>query len=89
MPSLLHKLGKLRAFEMTSDDLISLVTKEQARRSFQRVVGRTLRANKGKAKPKITTLEQLGLAPEIIIRLRATNTNEATLILQIQKAGLL
>jgi hypothetical protein len=87
--SLLHKMGRLRAFEMLPEALLQMVTLEQRRRSFQRAIGRTLRAAKGKSKPKIKTLESLGLAPEIITRLRASGVKEETLIIQIQKAGLL
>lgn len=87
--SLLHKTGRLRAFEMTSLQLEEMVRTEQTRRSFQRAVGRTLRINKNKPSPAITSLEQLGLAPEICILLRAKGLSEVTLIAQIRKAGLL
>lgn len=74
---------------MTDDEVIAMVTAEQLRRSFQRAVGRTIRANKHKAPPSLKTLEQLGLAPSIIERMRASGVKEQVLIAQIQKAGLL
>jgi len=88
--SLLHKQLKLAAWEMTDEQLLLIVEKEQTRRTFQRAMGRIIRSNKDKppSRPKLT-LEQLGLAPAICEMLRAKGTDEATLIRQIQKAGLL
>ncbi len=87
--SLLHKMGKLRAFEMTDDQLLEMVTLEQRRRSFQRTVGRTLRMAKDHPTRQKTTLESLGLAAPIIEKLRASGVKEEVLISRIQKAGLL
>jgi len=87
--SLLHKMGGKRAFEMTDEELLEMVTLEQTRRSFQRAIGRVIRINKGKSSPPLKTLEQLGLAPAICEMLRAKGQDESTLIRQIQKAGLL
>lgn len=88
--SLLKKLGRKAAWEMANDELLAMVEAEQQRRSKERALGRVVRATKGKMpKPKITRLEQLGLAPELCVRLRASGTDEAELIQRIQKAGLL
>ena len=88
--SLLHKLGKQLAHEIPEIDYIALIVKEQERRTFQRAIGRIVRSNKGKSNTtKITHLEQLGLSPIIIAKLRATTRSEAELLKQIQKAGLL
>ena len=87
--SLLHKMGRLRAFEMTDKQLLEMVTTEQRRLSFQSAVGRTLRIAKDHPKRSPLTLESLGLAPEIITRLRASGADEAQLIAKIRKAGLL
>lgn len=38
--SLLHKLGKKQAWEMTDEELEELVARDQARRSTQRAIGR-------------------------------------------------
>lgn len=38
--SLLHKLGKKQAWEMSDEELQELVAKDQARRSTQRAIGR-------------------------------------------------
>lgn len=87
--SLLHKLGRLRAWEMTDEQLLAMVSAEQQRRSFQRAVGRTLRIAKDNPKKPKPTLESLGLAAEIIIKLRASGVKEEILIARIRKAGLL
>lgn len=87
--SLLHKLGRLQAWEMTDDQLLEMITREQTRRSFQRTVGRTLRMAKDHPSHPKPTLESLGLHPDIITRLRASGVKEELLIAQIRKAGLL
>ena len=92
--SLLAKLGKRQAWEMTPDELTALVTQDQARRTVQRAMGRVLRQAKddgsaAKAKRKPATLESLGFTPEICTQLRLTGKTEAELIKIMQEKGLL
>lgn len=92
--SLLTKLGKKAAWEMTDDEIIALVTQDQVRRTLQRAVGRSLRAAKSdgsaaKAKRAPATLESLGFAPSICDQLRLTGKSEAELISLMRKKGLL
>jgi len=92
--SLLTKLGKKQAWEMTLNELTALVTEDQARRTIQRSVGRTLRqaradGSAAKAKRKPPTLESLGWAPEICNQLRLTGKSEAELIRLMRDKGLL
>jgi hypothetical protein len=88
--SLLAKLGSKAAWEMTEGELIKLVQSEQERRSKARALGRVVRATKGKTpQVKITKLEQLGIAPEICVRLRASGVEELELIKKIRAAGIL
>ena len=74
---------------MQSNDYLELITKEQNRRTFQRAMGRIIRSTKGKPNPKLTHLEQLGLAPDTCTKLRASGMNEQVLIKKIKEAGLL
>ena len=88
--SLLTKLGQKAAWEMTNDELLAMVTADQQRRSIQRSLGRLHRMMKDKPSPKPKlTLEQLGLDPSLITRMRASGLSEAVLIKRIQEAGLL
>ncbi len=92
--SLLTKLGKKAAWEMTNDELTSLVSADQARRTVQRAMGRVLRQSKddgtnAKAKRAPLTLEKLGFAPAICEQLRLTGKSEAELIKLMQQKGLL
>jgi len=88
--SLLHKLNLELAHEMQEGDYLELITKEQNRRTFQRAMGRIIRQAKDKpTHTKLTCLEQLGLAPEVCTKLRASGMNEQKLIRKIKEAGLL
>lgn len=92
--SLLTKLGKKQAWEMTLNELTALVSADQARRSVQRAMGRVLRQAKddgsaAKAKRKPATLESLGFTPEICTQLRLTGKTETELIKLMQEKGLL
>ena len=87
--SLLHKMGAKAAWEMSPEELLSKVTQEQTRRSFQRAMGRVIRMEKDKPTKRKLTLESLGLAPEICARMRESGLSESQLISKIQKAGLL
>lgn len=92
--SLLSKLGKKQAWEMTIDELVTLITADQARRTIQRSMGRSLRAAKddgsaAKAKRAPATLESLGFAPSICNQLRLTGKSEAELIRMMKEKGLL
>lgn len=92
--SLLSKLGKHQAWEMTIDELIPLITADQVRRTIQRSLGRSLRQSKDdgsatKAKRSPATLENLGFAPSICNQLRLTGKSEAELIKLMRQKGLL
>lgn len=92
--SLLTKLGKKAAWEMTPDELIQLVTADQTRRTIQRAMGRQLRKSQddgtaAKAKRAAPTLESLGFAPAICDQLRLTGKSEKELIKLMRDKGLL
>lgn len=92
--SLLSKLGKRQAWELTDAELTQMVTADQARRTIQRAMGRVLRQSKDdgslkKAKRAPATLESLGFAPEICAQLRLTGKSESELIKLMREKGLL
>ena len=92
--SLLTKLGKKQAWEMTTNELVSMVTADQTRRSVQRAMGRVLRQSKSdgsaaRAKRAPLTLEKLGFSPIICEQLRLTGKTEAEIIKLMQAKGLL
>ena len=92
--SLLQKLGKRQAWEMSIDELIPFITADQVRRTIQRSLGRSLRAAKdngsaAKAKRAPATLESLGFAPSICNQLRLTGKSETELIKLMRLKGLL
>ena len=92
--SLLTKLGKKAAYEMSPDELTTLITADQVRRTLQRSVGRSLRiaqsdGSAAKAKRAPLTLESLGFAPSICNQLRLTGKSEAELIKLMRMKGLL
>ena len=92
--SLLQKLGKRQAWEMSIDELIPFITADQVRRTLQRAMGRSLRQSRddgsaAKAKRKPPTLESLGFAPSICDQLRLTGKSEAELIKMMRAKGLL
>ena len=92
--SLLTKLGKKQAWEMTLDELTQIITADQVRRTIQRSLGRSLRQSKtdgsaAKAKKAPATLESLGFAPSVCSQLRLTGKSEATLIKLMGEKGLL
>lgn len=88
--SLLEKLGGKRACDMSPQELRSLVEREQHNRSAKRAIGRIIRAAKDmpKVKEKVTRLEQLGLAGDVVVKLRATGKSEEELIDSIRRSGL-
>jgi hypothetical protein len=97
--SLLHKLGQKPAYELTEGELLQLVSADRERRVTQRTLGRVMRQAADK-KPKTTksgkktapagptSLESLGLDPNVIAKLRADGKTDAQLILLLRKAGL-
>lgn len=92
--SLLNKLGKKQAWEMSLEEITTLVTADQTRRTIQRAMGRVLRQAKddgtaAKAKRAPATLESLGFAPSICDQLRLTGKSEAELISLMRQKGLL
>jgi hypothetical protein len=92
--SLLNKLGKKQAWEMTLEELTELVSADQARRTVQRAMGRVLRQSKddgsaAKSKRAPLTLEKLGFAPAICERLRISGKSEKEIIKALNEKGLL
>ena len=87
--SLLHKMGSLRAHEMTPDALLSMVVMEQHRRSVARVAGRIIRSTKGTKAAKLMKLEDLGLAPLTCEKLRSSGKSDLEIIRALQQKGLL
>lgn len=92
--SLLTKLGKKQAWEMTIDEITAIITADQVRRTIQRSMGRSLRQAKddgsaAKAKRAPATLESLGFAPSICDQLRLTGKSETELIKLMREKGLL
>jgi hypothetical protein len=92
--SLLTKLGKKQAWEMTPNELETIIAADQARRTVQRAMGRVLRQSredgtKAKANRAPLTLERLGFAPAICSQLRLTGKSEAELIKLMRAKGLL
>lgn len=92
--SLLSKLGKKQAWEMSIEELTVLISADQARRSVQRAMGRVLRQSKedgsaARTKRAPLTLEKLGFAPAICAQLRLTGKSEAELIKLMQAKGIL
>ena len=92
--SLLTKIHKKAAYEMTQDELTLLVTADQARRTIQRSLGRQLRKSKddgsaAKEKRKPQTLESIGIVHSICDQLRLTGKSEAELVRLIKAKGLL
>lgn len=89
--SLLHKLGRKAAWEMSETELQNLIAEEQQRRTIQRAIGRIKPLGEKKPskrrKPEVS-LEQLGIAPELIKRLRDSGQDESKLIEKLRKAGL-
>lgn len=87
--SLLEKLGSQRAHLMPPMVLLELVKREQARRTAMRVMGRVIRADKGKKPPKIKTLEDVGIAPAVCVKLRASGLPDLVIIQAMQSKGLI
>ena len=92
--SLLTKLGKKQFWEMSLAEAEAIILADQARRTIQRSMGRSLRQAKAdgtaaKAKRQPPTLESLGFAPSICDQLRLTGKSEQELIKLMRAKGLL
>ena len=90
--SLLHKLGKKQAWEMSTSELEEVVRKDQARRQLRRAMGRVAAILKTSTRPKPaakTTLESLGLDPMVVVGLRKSGKSDAVIIKAMQAKGLL
>lgn len=92
--SLLTKLGKKQAWELSDEELGAYVSADQARRTVQRAMGRVLRKSKDdgsatKAKRTLLTLERLGFAPAICAQLRLSGKTESAIIKALNEKGLL
>ena len=89
--SLLTKLGLKSILDMSDEELRELVSADRFRRSAQRAIGRAKRimsTKKPKAEREIK-LESTGLAPELIVRLRATGKTDAEIIANMKARGIL
>lgn len=96
--SLLAKLGKKQAWEMSAEELRELVQKDRERRTIARAMGRLtamLKDGEGKksSKPRrvkaTPSLESLGLDPIVIVGLRKSGKTDAAIIKTMQEKGLL
>jgi len=93
--SLLAHLGLKKITEIPESELIAIVERWQGERTRKRLVARVTRQLKEgeKRAPKRTKpppkLEDLGLAPQVIAKLRATGKTDEELVAQMRKAGLI
>ena len=102
--SLLRKLGKLQAWEMSSEQLQKIVADNQQKRTIDRSMSRaaklmsssttSLKRSKARSKEKASNkplkkLEDCGLSVEIVKSLRATGKQDFQIILELQAAGLI
>lgn len=76
--------------EMSDDELRTLVSADRARRVATRVAGRIKAAQTHKkVAHKIETLETIGVAPELITKLRATGKSDSELIAMLRAKGII
>jgi hypothetical protein len=93
---MLEKLGFKSISDMTDEELRALVSNDRIKRVTTRVAGRMNRiAADGSHKPShvrvhpVLTLESVGLAPALIVKLRASGKSDVEIITQMKERGLL
>ena len=91
--TLLDKLGLKSLGQMSDDELRQLVSKDRQNRTMVRAAGRIKRIAKDEAQPKthkaLPTLEATGLAPALIVKLRASGKSDAELIAILKARGVI
>lgn len=90
--SLLDKLGLKSITELSTEELQKLVSGDRQNRTLVRAAGRIKRIAKDKAAVKVhrvVTLESVGLAPAIIIKLRASGKSDGEIIGELKAKGVL
>lgn len=92
MNQLLEKLGIKNIKDLTDDELRSLVSQDRWNRQATRIAGRIKRQAKDDKAPKtkkIATLESIGLAPEFIVKLRASGKTDGEIITVLKAKGII
>lgn len=74
--SLLHKLGKKLAWEMTEAELHELVAKEQQRRTIERAIGRANRMIEAEIEDGVYTLKPKAGRPRTKSRVKSTKKKD-------------
>lgn len=88
--SLLTKLGLKSVTKMTDTELQQLVSDDRTYRSQQRALGRASRImKKPKSVERVANLESTGLAPALIIKLRASGRPDGEIISELKQKGIL
>ena len=90
--SLLTKLKLKSVTEMTDDELKQLVSNDRTYRSQQRAMGRANKIMSSSKKPKVervVKLESIGLAPALIVKLRASGRPDSEIIADLKQKGVL
>jgi len=95
---MLNKLGFKSISDMTDEELRALVSNDRIKRVTTRAAGRMTRIaqdKSGSSKPShvkvhpVLKLEDVGLAPALIIKLRASGKSDLEIITQMKERGLL
>lgn len=90
--SLLDKLGLKAITELSTDELRQLVSGDRQNRVLVRAAGRIKRINKDKASVKVhklVTLESIGLAPSLIVKLRLSGKSDSEIINELKSKGVI
>jgi hypothetical protein len=91
--SMLNKLGLKHISELTNDELREMVSNDRGRRVLTRAAGRINRIAKGSkqaSRPKLLpTLEAIGLATELITKLRSSGKSDTELIAMLKEKGII
>ena len=88
--SLLNKLSLPSLSSLSDDKLRSMISLDRQNRSLVRAAGRINRIAKDKKSVKAPpTLESVGLAPALIIKLRASGKSDLELITILKQKGIL
>ena len=90
--SLLNKLGLQAISQLSNDELRELVSNDRIRRVLTRATGRIKRIAKDRSAAIARapqTLETIGLAPALIIKLRASGKPDGELIAMLKERGVI
>ena len=93
MIPLLTKIGLKGIKDLSDDELRQLVSNDRQHRALVRAAGRVKRMAKDAAQPKThrpkTTLEAIGLDPNLIAKLRSGGRTDEEIIVALKKRGVL